>query len=160
MTDIKKDDLAQSFWNELERARTGMLGVAEGEDTRFQPMTAHFDGRDGTFYFYARADGAITEMAGGGRSANFTYAAPGADLFACLHGTLGVESNAELRRRFWSEEVGRWFSGGPDSDEVALLRFDADGADIWLPQSSPNASRLGFGSRDRPEDVRTSLPFN
>ena len=160
MTASTSEDLRERFWTEIGRTRTGMLGVIEGEETRFQPMTAHFDGRDGTFYFYARADGAITEMAGGGRSANFTYAAPGADLFACLHGTLGVESNAELRRRFWSEEVGRWFSGGPDSEEVELLRFEAEAADIWLPQSSPTASRLGFGSRDRPEDVRTSLPFN
>ena len=160
MTDIKKDDLAESFWNELERARTGMLGVAEGENTRFQPMTAHFDGRDGTFYFYARADGEIAETAQGGRAANFTDAAPGADLFACLHGTLSIESSSDLRRKFWTDEVARWFKGGPDSDEVELLRFDADAADIWLPQSSQTASRLGFGSRDRPEDVRTSLPFN
>lgn len=160
MTDIKKDDLAQSFWTELARARTGMLGVPDGDNTRFQPMTAHFADHDGTFYFYARADGDIAETAQGGRAANFTYAAPGADLFACLHGTLSIESSDELRRRFWTDEVARWFKDGPESDEVELLRFEADGADIWLPQSSQAASRLGFGSRGESEDIRTSLPFN
>lgn len=159
MTDPTSQDLGERFWTEIGRTRTGMLGVAEGEHTRFQPMTAHFEQRDGTFWFFARADGVITEAAEGGHPANFTYTGAGRDLFACLHGSLRVDSDPEARKRFWSEEVARWFPDGPDSPDVALLRFDAEGADVWLPESSQDASRLGFGSRDRPQDVHASLPL-
>lgn len=159
MTEPTTEDLGERFWSEISRTRTGMLGVAEGENTRFQPMTAHFDKRDGTFWFFARADGVITEAAEGGHPGNFTYTGGGHDLFACLHGMLKVDTDIETRKRFWSEEVARWFPDGPDSPSVALLRFDAEGADIWLPETSQDPSRLGFGSRDRPQDVRTSLPL-
>jgi general stress protein 26 len=159
MTEASHQDLGERFWTEISRTRTGMLGVADGEDTRFQPMTAHFDKRDGTFWFFARAEGVITEAAEGGRPANFTYTGAGRDLFACLHGQLKVESDTAARQKFWTEEVARWFPDGRDSPGVALLRFDAEGADIWAPESSQDPSRLGFGSRDKPQDVRTSLPL-
>ena len=72
MTEPTTEDLGERFWTEIGQTRTGMLGVAEGENTRFQPMTAHFDKRDGTFWFFARADGVITEAAEGGQPGNFT----------------------------------------------------------------------------------------
>jgi general stress protein 26 len=160
MTASTSEDLRERFWAEIGRTRTGMLGVIEGEETRFQPMTAHFGDRSGTFWFYARGDGVITELAQSGRAANFTYVGGGHDLFACLHGMLKVETDKAMGRKFWTEEVARWFPEGPDSDYVALLRFDAEGADIWLPEQAQEATRMGFGSRDRPEDVRASVPLS
>ena len=127
---LSKDDLRSRFWRDIEAARTGMLGVSENDEARFQPMTPHFEDQSGAFWFYARTASPLADAAERGSVATFTYTATGRDLFACVRGWLVTETDEATRKKFWSEDVARWFPAGPDSDEVAMLRFEADAAQI------------------------------
>jgi general stress protein 26 len=155
---LSKDDLRSRFWRDIEAARTGMLGVSEGDEARFQPMTPHFEDQSGAFWFFARAASPLAEAAERGSAATFTYTATGRDLFACVRGWLAAETDEATRQKFWTEDVARWFPGGPQSDEVAMLRFEADSAQIWLPEDSLDAASMSFGaSPGAPQDVHGSM---
>ena len=158
MTNTSKDDLRKRFWRDIEAARTGMLGVSEGEEGRFQPMTPHFDDQSGTFWFFARTTSPLVDAAERGSVATFTYTATGRDLFACVRGWLATEADPEVRRKFWTQDVARWFPAGPDSDEVALLRFEGDSAQVWVPEDSMDAASMSFGAqRSAPQDIHGSV---
>jgi general stress protein 26 len=157
MTAQSADDLRSRFWSEIEKVRTGMLGIIEGEEGRFQPMTAHFDDQRGIFWFYARASSPFADAADGGSTATFAYTGQGHDLYACIRGRLSSETDASVRQQFWTEDVARWFPAGPGSDEVAMLRFEADSAQVWRPSDAEDAGHLSFGGRSAPQDVHAGV---
>lgn len=146
-------DLLQRFWRELGQVRTGLLGLAHHHHGHAQPMTAHFDGPRGPLYFFARKDGALTRDAHSSHSAIFHYAGPDHDLYACVHGELKAIEDRDIVARFWSEDVARWYPGGQDDPNLALLRFDLEKAHLWLPKDSADASTYGFGE-GRSEEVK------
>lgn len=145
--------LLDRFWSELTKVRTGMLGLATERHGHAQPMTAHFEGVDGPIWFFARRDSELVQGAQGAQPASFHYAGGGHDLFACVHGELSAVADPDTAARFWSEEVARWFPGGPDDPDLALLRFELEKAHIWLPRDAADASTFGF-KRGSPDDVR------
>ena len=150
------DDYREKFWSALGEVRTGMLALTGGGEAHALPMTAHF-ADEHTLFFFAPPEGKLAEGAGGGSRAAFYYAGPSHALFATVHGALAVSDDAETRRRFWSDEVERWFPGGRDDPaKAALLRFDPEQAKIWLPGGAPgDASVFDFASKpvDRHETV-------
>ena len=38
--------------------------------------------------------------------------------------------------RLWNPFVAAWYEGGKDDPKLALLRFDTEGAEIWLNENS------------------------
>jgi general stress protein 26 len=60
-----------------------------------------------------------------------TFASRDHDLFASVHGRLSLDNDPEVIDDLWNGFVGAWYEGGRDDPEVALLRFDADRAEIW-----------------------------
>jgi general stress protein 26 len=144
-------ELLGRFWSELKDLKTGMLGLASSPHA--QPMTAHFADSAGPIWFFARADSDLASKAAGSQSAAFHYASGGHDLFACVHGMLSPVKETEVASRFWSDEVGRWFPGGPDDPNLTMLRFEPERAHIWLPKEAfdPSSFELGQSSS---KDVR------
>ena len=151
------DDLLGQFWRSLAQARTGLLGVVN-DDGRAQPMTAHFDGSDGPLWFYARADSRLVDQVGesGESAAIFHYTGEGHELYASLRGDIAAERDTAAARRFWSDEVARWFPKGPDDPDLRLLRFTPSEAHLWRPSEGPDAKRFGLGGK-RPDDVRATV---
>jgi len=60
----------------------------------------------------------------------------GHDIFATIHGRLVVDNNRTVIDRLWNRFVAAWFEGGKNDPKLALLRFDAERAEIWLDDSS------------------------
>lgn len=160
MGTASESELLGRFWRELHSTRTGMLGLAGENEAHSQPMTAHFEGEQGPLWFYARRDALVTSALEDGKRAVFHYVAKDHDLYACIHGELSEDDREDVIDRFWSEEVARWFPDGQADSNLALLRFDAERAQIWIPSHGDQASEFRFGSRDEPHDIRatTSVP--
>jgi general stress protein 26 len=53
-----------------------------------------------------------------------------------MHGNLSLDNKRANIDRFWNRFVAAWFPGGKEDPKLALLRFDAEGAEIWLDDSS------------------------
>jgi len=71
-----------------------------------------------------------------GNRAIATFASKGHDLFATLHGSVAIETDRAVLERLLNPYIAAWFEGGKDDPKLALLRFDAERAEIWLDERS------------------------
>jgi general stress protein 26 len=113
-----------------------MLGLDGVEDGHTRPMTVQVEGDKPPLWFFAAKDQALVQRIGPGQRAIATFAAKGHDLFATLQGTLTLNTDRAVVDRLWNRYVAAWYPGGKDDPNLALLRLDAQQAEIWLHESS------------------------
>src|SRR4051812_48823753 len=132
------DELEKKFWDALESDMTMMVGIAGGEDGHTRPMTAITQREQhGPIWFFTATDNALVQQLGKDDArAVATFTAKGHDLFATVHGTLRVDTDRAVVDRLWNRYVAAWYEGGKDDPKLALLRLDAERAEIWLDGSS------------------------
>ena len=129
-------ELEAKFWKALSSDMTMMLGLDGVEDGHARPMTAQFEDEHSPIWFFTTRDNGIVQHLGEGQRAIATFASKGHDLFATLHGTLSVDNNRATIDRLWNRFVAAWFEGGKDDPKLALLRLEAERAEVWLNESS------------------------
>jgi general stress protein 26 len=129
-------ELKARFWKALKSDRTVMLGLDGVEDGHARPMTAMFEHEHGPIWFFTAKDNAIVQKLPRGSRSIATFAAKGHDLFATLHGNVAIEADRAVLERLWNPFIAAWFEGGKDDPKLALLRFDAERAEIWLNENS------------------------
>jgi general stress protein 26 len=56
-------------------------------------------------------------------------------LFAHIHGTLHLSNDRAVIDRLWNPIIASWYKDGKDDPDLALIRFDADSANIWKAES-------------------------
>ncbi|WP_421837444.1 pyridoxamine 5'-phosphate oxidase family protein [Novosphingobium sp.] len=134
------DELKAKFWSAIASDRTMMVGVDGAEGGHARPMTAQFEGDRSPIWFFGAKDSQLVQLLGSSsRSASATFTAKGHDLFAAVRGTLVLDSDPAAIDRLWNAHVAAWYQG-KDDPKLALLRLDADEAEIWLDGSSLIAS--------------------
>jgi general stress protein 26 len=129
-------ELETKFWKALKSDMTMMIGLDGVEDGHARPMTAQVEGEHGPIWFFTAKDTGIVEELGTGHRAIATFASKGHDLFATVHGRLTLDNDRAAIDRLWNRFVAAWFEGGKDDPKLALLRLDAEDAEIWLNDSS------------------------
>jgi general stress protein 26 len=147
-------ELEANFWKALQSDMTMMLGLDGVEDGHARPMTAQVEGAHGPIWFFTSKDNALVRHigSGGGGRAIATFASEGNDLFATVHGRLSVDTDRAVIDRLWNRFVAAWFQGGKDDPKLALLRLDAERAEIWEDASSVVAGiKLLFGADPKQE---------
>ena len=113
-----------------------MVGLDGVEDRHARPMTAQVDGERGPIWFFTAKDTEIVRRLAEGNRAIATLSSKGHDLFATVHGSLHLDNDRRNIDRLWNRFVAAWFEGGKDDPKLALLRLDAEQAEIWLDGSS------------------------
>lgn len=130
-------ELEEKFWNALSTDMTMMLGLDGVEDGHARPMTAQLKkGETGPIWFFTSRDNAIVRKLTDGSRAIATFTSKGHDLFASVHGTVGIDSNRASIDELWNQYVAAWFEGGKNDPKLVLLRLDPERAEIWLDASS------------------------
>jgi general stress protein 26 len=129
-------ELEKKFWSALESDMTMMLGLDGVEDGHTRPMTAQSEEQRGPLWFFADKDNALVKSLGKGQRAIATFTSKGHDLFASLRGNLTLDNDRQAIDRLWNSHVATWYEGGKDDPKLALLRLDAETADIWENGSS------------------------
>ena len=129
-------EIKAKFWKALKSDRTLMLGLDGIEDGHARPMTAQFENDRSPIWFFASIDNELVKSLPMGNRAIATFASKGHDLFATLHGRLSLDKDRAAIDRFWNRYVAAWFEEGKDDPKLALLRLDAEHAEIWLDESS------------------------
>ena len=128
-------DLQQKFWKALKSDRTLMLGVDGVEDGHSRPMTAVIEAESGPIWFFTGKPNAVVDSLGQNRRAMAAFASKGHDLFASIQGNLTLDNDRAVIDRLWNPFIAAWFEG-KDDPKLALLRFDAEHAEIWLNESN------------------------
>ena len=129
-------EIKAKFWKALKSDRTLMLGLDGVEDGHARPMTAQFENDRSPIWFFTSTDNMLIKSLPSGDRAIATFASKGHDLFATLHGRLSLDNDRATIDRLWNRYVAAWFEGGKDDPKLALLRLDAEHAEIWLDESS------------------------
>ena len=148
-------ELRAKFWDKLGSDMTMMLGLDGVEDGHARPMTAQIEGARGPIWFFTSTDNGIVQALPRGNRAIATFASKGHDLFATVHGSLAVDNDRAVIDRLWNNHIAAWFEGGKDDPKLALLRLDAETAEIWLDEHNLVAGvkmLLGMDPKDDYKD--------
>jgi len=150
-------EIQARFWSALKSDMTMMIGLDGVEDGHARPMTAQLDGERSPIWFFTTKDNALVQNLTRGNRAIATFASKGHDIFATVHGTLRLDTDRATIDRLWNRYVAAWFEGGKDDPKLALLRLDAERAEIWVDASSLVAGiKMLFGA-DPKEDVKDKV---
>ena len=129
-------ELETRFWKSLKSDRTLMLGLDGVEDGHSRPMTAQIEGdAGGPIWFFTANDNAVVKKLGNGHRAIAAFASKDHELFASIKGNLTLDTDRAVIERLWNPFVAAWYEG-KDDPKLALLRLDAEHAEIWLNASS------------------------
>ena len=150
-------ELEAKFWKALKSDMTMMLGLDGVEDGHARPMTAQVEGDRGPIWFFTAKDAAIVQRLGNGNRAIATFTSKGHDLFATVHGTLRVDNDRAIIDRLWNRYVSAWYEKGKDDPKLALLRLDAERAEIWLDASSMIAGIRMLLGADPKQDYKDQV---
>jgi general stress protein 26 len=113
-----------------------MLGLDGANESHLRPMTAQFETEGGPIYFFSAKDTELVKALSSGQRAILAFASKDHDLFATLHGRLALDNDPNTIDRLWNRFVAAWYEGGKTDPTLALLRLDAERAQIWLNESS------------------------
>ena len=94
---------------------------------------------DGRSWFFAPADGRLVAELRADPSAVLAYRAEEGFTFVSVSGKAAIESDVELKKRYWLSELERWFPDGPDDANVALIRLDAESVEWWTADGDGHA---------------------
>ena len=150
-------ELEARFWKALASDRTMMLGLDGVEDGHTRPMTAQFENDRSPIWFFTSTDNALVKAVRPGDRAIATFASKGHDLFAAVHGGLTVDTNPAVVDRLWNRFIAAWFEGGKTDPKLALLRLDAERAEIWADASSLLAGVKMLMGVDPKKDYRDKV---
>ena len=132
-------EITAKFWKALKSDRTMMLGLASGaEDGHARPMTAQIEGDEGgPIWFFAATDSNLVEQIerGGDTRAMAHFVSKGHDVWATVHGDLSTTQDRAVIDRLWNPFVAAWYESKNDP-KIALIRLDAEQAQIWIDASS------------------------
>ena len=147
-------ELKMRFWDALRKERTAMLGC-DGVYPR--PMTAQAEGDgDPVWFFTARENDLAEATARAPKQALLLFTAKGHDLFATVGGRLRQDNDPATIDRLWNPFVAAWYTG-KDDPTLRLLRFDPEGAEIWLNDSSLLAGIKMLVGIDPKRDYRDNV---
>lgn len=151
-------EIKARFWKELKRDRTIMLGLDGAREGKTQPMTALLEGDEGgPLWIFTAKDNSLVEALGTSHRAIATFTGKSHDLFASITGTLNLDTDPAVIDRLWNPFVAAWFEGGKTDPKLALLRFDAEQAKIWLNGSSIGAAFEWLLGRDPKESYHEKV---
>lgn len=150
-------ELEQRFWKALKSDMTMMLGLDGVEDGHARPMTAQFEEDGSAIWFFTSKDNGIVQALPEGNRAIATFVSKGHDLFATVHGALVLDNDREVIDRLWSPFAAAWYEHGKDDPKLALLRLDAERAEIWLNGSSLVAGVKALLGSDPKKDYKNKV---
>jgi general stress protein 26 len=158
-------DIEAKFWKALKSDRTLMVGLVGVDDGLGQPMTAQVEevGGEHAIWMFTAKDTDLAEAVGPRHRATAHFADKGHNLFAAIEGELVTDNDPAAIERLWNPFVAAWFEGGKTDPNLQLLRFEPEGAQLWLNENSLFAGmKMLLGKdpkkefRDKTADVRLS----
>lgn len=129
-------ELEAKFWKALKSDMTLMLGLDGVEDGHARPMTAQFEEERSPIWFFASTENVLVQKLPQGDRAIATFVSKGHDIWATIHGSLKLDNDRATIDRLWNPYAAAWYEGGKDDPKLALLRLDAEKAEIWEDGSS------------------------
>ncbi|HET8611586.1 MAG TPA: pyridoxamine 5'-phosphate oxidase family protein [Sphingomonas sp.] len=142
-------ELKRDLWKKMAQSPFLMVGLT-GAAKHSEPLTAQLDqDQVDTLWFFV---GRNNRLATGG-AAMAQFVSKGHDYFASLSGQVRIDNDRAMIDKLWSRQVEAWFPGGKDDPDLALLRFDIHGAELWEADvSMPGKLKMLLGRKIEPSE--------
>jgi general stress protein 26 len=101
---------------------------------------------DGQSWFFAPTDGRLVAELRADPTAVAAYRAEEGFTFVSVSGRVTIETDKELKERYWLDDLERWFPNGPTDPNVALIRLDAEEAQWWTEDGDGKADLREAGA--------------
>ena len=119
--------IREEFWKAMADSPFIMLGL-NADSEYSEPMTAQLDkDADSEFWIFTTKNNRVAK--GGPATAQFS--SKDHKVFACISGTLKIETNTAVIDKFWSKQVDSWYKLGRTDPSLHVLRFELNDAEIW-----------------------------
>lgn len=137
------DDETRKVADLLKDGRTGMLTTTAPDGTlTSRPMALQEVEFDGDLWFFAARDSRKVAHLAKDPQVNVTVGTSSS--WVSLTGTGVVVTDAAKKRELWNSFVEAWFPQGADSDEIVLVKVEADSAEYWDSPGGRIATLLSF----------------
>jgi general stress protein 26 len=105
-----------------------------------RPMTALEMDAQGALWFFTDVQSSKVDHL---RAVNLSFADRGQGAYVSLSGHGEIDTDRARIHSLWSVFAKPWFPSGPDSSNLALLKFIPDTADYWDAPSSKMVQAFG-----------------
>jgi general stress protein 26 len=129
VTDINTDlkDLKSDMWKKMADSPFVMVGPEDGS-THSEPLTVQLDkDQVDTLFFFVGKDNRIV----GKEKLTLQFFSKEHDFFASIRGNGRIDDDRAQIDKLWNKHVEAWFPDDKDDANLALLRVDIDGAELW-----------------------------
>ena len=86
---------------------------------------------DGDSWFFSYRDTPKIEQIEADPHVQLAYVATERGTWVSIEGTATVVEDDERKRKLWDKELEAWFEGGPEDDDLVLLKVSADRIHAW-----------------------------
>ncbi len=161
MTNVLKQVQASpetAMWQQLEDVTAVMLGV-EGTDSFMSPMAPMVDTETKTIWFFTSKANKHYGHVADGTNAQICLANERDNFWACINGWIEKKDDPQIRERFWSAKVEAWYDHGIDDEDILMLAFHPEAAEISCSTKSMlrfswEIAKANLSHREQP-DVST-----
>lgn len=141
-TDTHREDV-QKVADLIKGARIAMLTTtAHDGSLNSRPMALQEVEFDGDLWFFAERASALLDQVATRPQVNVSISS--GSTWVSLAGRASMVEDDTRKKDLWNAGVEAWFPEGPESDDVVLLRVDADSAEYWDTPGGRIASLFSF----------------
>lgn len=113
----------------IENMTVAMLTTADHTGALVsRPMAPQEMDGDGTIWFFTESNSAKTQHL---ETINLSFVHTGHGTYVSLSGHGEIHTNRDHIKRLWTSFAKPWFPDGPDSPNLALLKFIPSAAEYW-----------------------------
>ena len=130
-----------------------------GQTLHARPMAYRSVEADGDLWFFTKRQSRKVEEISSDPHTLVCFADPKNQVFVSMTGTSHVVSDRAKVKELWTELYRTWFPGGPDDEEVVVIRVEPEHAEYWDTPSSAMVYAYGYvkavvtGKPAKPGDV-------
>lgn len=100
-------------------------------ELRSEPLqTARMD-KEGNLWFFIHANQPIVAAIASNPHINLVYVSEREGIYISVGGSARVLHNGDLQQVLWQRKLKRWFSQGPGSQDVRLLKVSISYCEYW-----------------------------
>ncbi len=109
-----------------------------------RPMATRQCDDDGDLWFFTKKDSRKVEEIGADPQVLVTFADPKKQHFVSITGRSEVVSDRARVKAMWAEIYRTWFPGGPEDENIVLIRVAAEHAEYWDTPNSVAVVAYGY----------------
>lgn len=129
-------EICEDFWNRADDITAGMLSADEAPA---RPMAHTAKPEDNALWFITAKGTDIANAAAQNKHGTYVLSCSHAQLYASINGQLTVERHEDKLDEIWSPMAALWFDDGRQDDDICLVRFTPQDAEVWATDGTAKA---------------------